>query len=56
MAMNNKGKHAHVSHACVPDAYTQKWCVHVCWLLISALHCNDDEKDDDNNDDDYDYY
>ena len=24
MAMNNKGKHAHMSHACVPDAYTQK--------------------------------
>lgn len=30
--MNNKGK-----HACVPDAYTQKWCMRVACALVAYL-------------------
>ena len=37
MAMNNKGKHARVSHACVSNRYTQKWCVHFACVLVAYL-------------------
>ena len=37
MAMNNEGKHARVSQACVPDAYTQKWCVRFACELVAYL-------------------
>ena len=35
--MNNKGKHAGVSHAYLPNAYTQKWCVRVACALVAYL-------------------
>ena len=37
MATNNKGIHACVSHACMPDAYMQKWCVRVACALVAYL-------------------
>ena len=37
MAMNNKGKHARMSHACVPAAYTQKWCMRVACATVAYL-------------------
>ena len=39
MVMNNKGKHARMLHACVPDVYMQKWWVRCVRVGCLSLHC-----------------